>query len=90
MQASLVVLTLFHAAFHHEWIRHIRFQFGSFPSYDEDVISRLCLEEEQIALGDVQIQHQDLIRHHEQRRQELMDKHKETQRTDKTTAYGGR
>ncbi|XP_018646407.1 39S ribosomal protein L19, mitochondrial precursor, putative [Schistosoma mansoni] len=52
--------------------------------------SRLCLEEERIALGDVQIQHQDLIRHHEQRRQELIDKHKETRRTDKTTAHGGR
>ncbi|CAH8564549.1 unnamed protein product [Schistosoma turkestanicum] len=52
--------------------------------------SRLCLEDQQIALGDVQIQHQDLIRHHEQRRQELIDKHKEVKKTDKIIAHGGR
>nr|CAH8873880.1 unnamed protein product [Trichobilharzia regenti] len=51
--------------------------------------SRLPLEEEQIALGDVQIQHQDLIRYHEQRRQELIEKHKESKKTDKVAARGG-
>ncbi|KAK4475218.1 hypothetical protein MN116_002296 [Schistosoma mekongi] len=52
--------------------------------------SRLCLEEKYIAFGDVQIQHQDLIRHHEQRRQELIEKRKEVKLSDKSTTYGCR
>ncbi|CAH8626897.1 unnamed protein product [Heterobilharzia americana] len=51
--------------------------------------SRLCLEEEQIALGDVQIQHQDLVRFHEQRQQEEVEKHKKTKKIDKVAAHSG-
>ncbi|VDP82132.1 unnamed protein product [Echinostoma caproni] len=36
--------------------------------------SRVCEEEKQAVFGDVQLQHQDLIRFHEQRRRELIER----------------
>ncbi|CAL8073165.1 unnamed protein product [Calicophoron daubneyi] len=38
--------------------------------------TRPCLEDKQIALGDVHLQHQDLIRYHERRRRDLIDQHR--------------
>ncbi|TGZ70157.1 hypothetical protein CRM22_003352 [Opisthorchis felineus] len=37
--------------------------------------SRPCLEDRQEALGDAYLHHQDLIRHHEQRRRELLERY---------------
>ncbi|TPP64610.1 Large subunit ribosomal protein L19 [Fasciola gigantica] len=47
--------------------------------------SRVCEEEKRVTFGDVILQHQDLIRYHEQRRRELVEQHRTGKALEKTT-----
>ncbi|KAF5401451.1 Large subunit ribosomal protein L19 [Paragonimus heterotremus] len=50
--------------------------------------SRPCVEDKQIAFGHVHLQHQDLIRYHEQRRQQLIERYQASKTPSKAPVRG--